>query len=155
MFSKAVMSDYQIGVYEVSVISRQKPVPKPRMTRRDKWEQRPCVLEYRAFKDQFIVDAKNAGLKPGMVVTELSARIFIAMPKSWSKKKQRALLGKPHMVKPGPDADNVLKSIADALQSEDVAIWKKHIEKFWDDGLGQRLEVDIVAAEPADLLTGD
>lgn len=149
------MSEYHIGAYEVTVISRQKPVPKPRMTRSDKWEQRTCVLEYRAFKDQFRIDAKNAGLQAGMVVTELDAKVFIAMPKRWSKKKKKELLGKPHMIKPGPDADNVLKSIADALQSEDVAIWKKHIEKFWDDGLGQRLEVKIVAAEPADLLTGD
>ena len=149
------MSDYHIGTYDIAVTSHQKPVPKPRMTRRDKWDERPRVLEYRAFKDHFIVDAKNAGLKPGMVVTELSARIFIAMPKSWSKKKRMSLTGKPHMIKPGPDADNVLKAIADALQSEDVAIWKKHIEKFWDDGLGQRLEVVLVAGEPGDLLTGD
>ena len=29
-----------------------KPVPKPRMTQRDAWDKRPCVLRYRAFKDE-------------------------------------------------------------------------------------------------------
>lgn len=28
------------------------PVPKPRMTQRDKWQKRPAVMRYRAFCDE-------------------------------------------------------------------------------------------------------
>lgn len=27
------------------------PVAKPRMTKKDKWAKRPCVMKYRAYKD--------------------------------------------------------------------------------------------------------
>ena len=35
-----------------SVVYPITPVPKPRMTRRDRWAKRPCVLRYWAFKDE-------------------------------------------------------------------------------------------------------
>ena len=33
------------------VVVRGEPIGKPRMTKRDKWKQRECVLRYRAWAD--------------------------------------------------------------------------------------------------------
>lgn len=56
------------------------PVGKPRMTRRDKWKQRPPVMRYRMFCDE----ARLHDIQ----VPENGAHItfVLPMPKSWSKK---------------------------------------------------------------------
>lgn len=100
------------------------PVPKPRMTQRDKWAKRPCVLRYHAFKDE----CKLKGLKyeVGQSIT-----FVMPMPQSWSKKKKADMCGAPHTQK--PDIDNLLKALFDAVYSEDSHIHEVgRIKKRWD-----------------------
>jgi len=97
------------------------PVPKPRMTQRDKWKQRPCVMEYRAFKDK--LRFAKLVLPESFCVT-----FFMPMPASWSQKKKAAMEGKPH--KGRPDLDNLTKGLLDFLP-EDSHVWRIHGQKVW------------------------
>lgn len=107
-------------IYEIT------PVPKPRMTRSDKWKTRPCVMRYRSFADKCrLLDIK---------LPERGAEIifYMPMPKSWSKKKQAMMVGKPHRQR--PDISNLVKAIEDALYSDDSTIWNyKGLTKLWSD----------------------
>ncbi|MGQ1888278.1 RusA family crossover junction endodeoxyribonuclease [Serratia marcescens] len=86
------------------------PIPKPRMTQKDRWAKRPPVLRYRAFCDEVKLNR-------------------ISLPDSWSKKKRAEMAGKPHQQK--PDADNLLKALMDAIYSEDCAVWDVRVTKRW------------------------
>ena len=99
------------------------PVPKPRMTQRDRWQKRPAVVRYRNFCDQ----VREAGVA---VDQQGAAIIFvIPMPKSWSKKKRVQMAGAPHQQK--PDLDNLIKALLDAVHDEDCAVWSLAAEKRW------------------------
>lgn len=112
-----------------------KPVPKPRQTRSDKWKKRPCVLRYRAFKDE-------VKLK-GLVLPEPCKIIFfLEMPRSWSQKRRDAFNLKPHRNK--PDIDNLIKAVFDALHTDDSHIWQVHAEKRWSDRPGIMIEAGAV-----------
>lgn len=107
------------------------PVPKPRMTQRDKWLKRPAVLRYRAFKDQ--VRIRNVQLPTdGAVVT-----FVLPMPKSWSKRKRAELDGQPHTQK--PDLDNLVKALADACFEDDSTIHTIAARKVW--GVGGAIRI--------------
>lgn len=100
------------------------PVPKPRMTRSDKWKKRDCVVKYWKFKDE----CRRQGmiLDNGMNIT-----FHIPIPKSLSKKKQKEMIGKPHQKR--PDLDNYYKAILDSLFKEDSHIWHMSgLKKIWD-----------------------
>lgn len=99
------------------------PMPKPRMTRADKWKQRPAVMKYRAYKDEIRLR--------GVSVPEASAHItfVIPMPASWSKKKRQNMNGMPHQQR--PDIDNLHKGLLDALFTEDCQVWDHWITKVW------------------------
>jgi len=99
------------------------PMPKPRMTRADKWKQRPAVVKYRAYKDEIRLR--------GVSVPEASAHItfVIPMPASWSKKKRQSMNGMPHRQR--PDIDNLHKGLLDALFTEDCQVWDHWITKVW------------------------
>ena len=100
-----------------------KPVPKPRMTQRDKWAKRPAVLRYRAFCDE--VRANEVKLpEDGSIVT-----FVMPMPKSWSKKKKDEMDGAPHQQK--PDLDNLVKALGDACYTEDCKIHCIAARKVW------------------------
>ena len=86
------------------------PVAKPRMTQRDKWQKRPIVEKYWAFKDAINAFAVAQEFK---LANSYRAKIYIAMPVSWSKKKRDKMRLQPH--KQRPDLDNFLKAIQDAL----------------------------------------
>lgn len=101
------------------------PIPKPRMTRADKWKKRPAVLRYWAFKDECILN-KITLQSEGASVT-----FIMPMPKSWSVKKSLTFLGKPHTQK--PDLDNLLKALQDALFDDDSGIHSITIKKIWGD----------------------
>lgn len=73
------------------------PCPKPRMTARDKWKQRPPVLRYRAFKDE--VRAKGLSVP----TSGAHVRFILPMPKSWSKKRKTEMNGRAHQQKPDVD----------------------------------------------------
>ena len=112
-------------IYEITVT----PHTKPRMTRSDKWNKRPCVVAYRDFKDKLREECKRLNL------TELKAelkllRFEIPMPSSWSKKKQLEMESKPHQQ--SPDLDNLEKGFWDAMLTQDNYIWKvSEASKIW------------------------
>jgi Holliday junction resolvase RusA-like endonuclease len=99
------------------------PVPKPRMTQRDKWARRPPVLRYRAFCDEVRLH--------GMALPEGGARIvfMLPMPASWSAKKRASMAGQPHQQK--PDTDNLIKAVQDAILDDDCRIYDISGCKFW------------------------
>ncbi|MCP4355657.1 MAG: RusA family crossover junction endodeoxyribonuclease [Proteobacteria bacterium] len=99
------------------------PVSKPRMTRSDKWKQRPCVLKYRSFKD--LIRENNVYLPE----SKYHVVFQVAIPKSWPKKKKALMLGQPHQQR--PDKDNFEKALLDALFQEDSAVWDGRASKIW------------------------
>lgn len=100
-----------------------KPVPKPRMTRADKWKKRACVLRYWAFKDEI-------KLKRVKLAQEGSLIIFtLPMPESWGDKKKLSMDKKPHKQK--PDLDNLIKALFDALYQNDAGIHDFKCLKIW------------------------
>lgn len=115
------------------------PVPKPRMTRSDKWKKRPCVMRYREWADRARdslpkgVDLSNIG--------EVRFVAYIGFFKCYSKKKIEGLRGMPHLMR--PDVDNLGKAIFDSLFTEDCGIWKIQGEKRWDDSAGARIDVEL------------
>lgn len=100
------------------------PCPKPRMTQRDKWQKRDCVMRYRNFCDRFREQFPHS-----TIPEEIRIEFDIPMPPSWSKKKMSAMEGKPHQQK--PDIDNLCKSVFDALHVDDSHIWKLYAIKRW------------------------
>lgn len=100
------------------------PVSKPRMTQRDKWKKRPCVLAYYAFKDE-------CRLK-GVKVPDRAQIVFsIPMPASWSQKKRQRMNCEPHQQR--PDVDNLLKAVFDAVLKEDCWVYEVHARKVWSE----------------------
>ena len=98
------------------------PCPKPRQTRSDKWKKRPAVMRYRAFADE-------CRLKKVTFVDGDKIIFYIAMPKSWSKKKKDEMFLQSHKQK--PDIDNLFKALADAIYKEDSHISEITIMKCW------------------------
>jgi len=115
------------------------PCSKPRMTQRDRWKKRQCVLDFFAFRDRIKQELKN---KDALLIDEgpfnwdeLEIIFLVPMPKSWSKKKKALMTGKPMQSR--PDLDNYLKGLFDATHEEDSTIWKVTASKFWTDKAGQ------------------
>ncbi len=115
------------------------PVGKPRMTQSDQWKtnpnhpdprkaQRPAVTQWFAFQRILQALAYNARYK---ITDRIDVVFFLPMPDSWSKKKKREMLGKPHQSK--PDADNLMKAFKDSLAINDEQIWDERSRKFWGD----------------------
>lgn len=113
------------------------PMGKPRMTQRDKWAERPCVVAYRDWCDELREAAPELPENPGVV--EITA--YFAIPESWSKKKKAEMAGQYH--REHPDGDNVLKGACDCLFREDKGIYNMVIIKRWDDGRGPRMEIGV------------
>jgi len=110
------------------------PVPKPRMTQRDKWLNPPRkpVAKYRAFKTL-------CNLRKVEVPEEGAHVTFtIAMPKSWSKKKKHEMFLTKHQSR--PDLDNYLKALLDACHTEDSGIWDIRVTKIW----GKKGRIEII-----------
>jgi len=99
------------------------PCAKPRMTQRDRWKKRPCVLKYHAFKDECRI--RNVEIPVNGALIEF----YIPMPKSWSLKKKEKMAYTPH--RQTPDIDNLLKGIFDAVLKEDSHIWSIYSIKIW------------------------
>lgn len=99
------------------------PIPKPRMTQRDKWHKRKATSEYWAFKAE--VKLKR------VIVPESGSHVtfVMPMPKSWSKKKKSEMNGRPHQQK--PDVDNLTKALLDAVYTDDSTVWDIRATKVW------------------------
>lgn len=109
------------------------PVAAPRMTRSDKWNVRPIVARYRAFKDALRQGARalNFELPPyGATIV-----FFLPMPKSWSKRKKEEMAFTPHQMRSRNDSDNLIKGVFDALcppPKGDGHIYDYRVSKYWD-----------------------
>lgn len=99
------------------------PYPKPRMTQRDKWAKRKCVVEYFRWKDKLNAMV-TCDIPPQFKIT-----FTVPMPSSWGKKKRKQMAGQPHQKR--PDLDNFLKAFLDAIFEEDGHIWNVHAVKVW------------------------
>ncbi len=100
------------------------PVPKPRMTRRDKWMKRAPVLRYRSFVSE--CQWKCVHFVPGD-----SIRFVMPMPQSWSKRKRHEMDGQPH-TQENADLTNLLKALEDAVYEKDGHLWRYGpTEKVW------------------------
>ena len=115
------------------------PCSKPRMTQRDRWKKRQCVLDFFAFRDRIRQEVKRINT---LLIKEspfdwdnLTIIFLVPMPKSWSKKKKALMAGKPMQQR--PDLDNYLKGLFDATHEEDSSIWKVTASKIWTDCTGK------------------
>tara|TARA_R110002020_G_scaffold3546_4_gene15860 strand:+ start:4650 stop:5051 length:402 start_codon:yes stop_codon:yes gene_type:complete len=101
------------------------PIAAPRMNQADRWKKRPCVVRYFEYRDQVRAIAAEQGFTlPG----QFSVRFYLAMPRSWSKRKKQEHDGKPHQAK--PDADNLLKGWMDCF-GDDQHVWNVCASKLW------------------------
>jgi Holliday junction resolvase RusA-like endonuclease len=125
------------------------PMGKPRMTRRDSWAKRPCVVRYWTFKDALqatlelntdVLDAISDGL-----IYRVDWIAYFPVSKSWTKKKKAQHYGQIHQQK--PDRDNVDKAILDALFKDDSIISDGRLSKRWDDGAGPRIEITFTTQQ--------
>lgn len=106
-----------------------KPVPKPRMTRADKWKKRPIVLHYWAYKAELRLKANTKGLKN--LSGKLDLHFSIPIPESWSNKKRIEFNGKPHQPLDGTDIDNLVKGVLDTFEYNDSFVYDVHATKHW------------------------
>ncbi len=105
------------------------PVAKPRMTRRDKWAERPVVLRYRAFKDELLLALRAKGILEVAPRGVLRVRFTLRMPASWPARRRVLMAGAPHTSR--PDVDNLVKALMDATLRDDSHIWMLNAEKVW------------------------
>ena len=105
------------------------PVPKPRMTRRDKWDSRPIVERYRCYKNnlQFIAAIK----KFKMPESDFHIVFYLPIPKNIKGPRRDAMNAQKHQKR--PDIDNLLKGFLDALMIEDSVVWDVRTSKLWGD----------------------
>ena len=102
------------------------PVAKPRMTRKDKWAKRNCVVNYWRYKGDLISLAKEIDFKlPDVFAVEF----YIPFPKSYIGDQKERLLNRPHQMK--PDVDNLLKGLFDAFNIRDQSIHFVLVRKIW------------------------
>ena len=105
----------------------------------------------RAYEDRVRLAYRSAahGMRFGDKPVMLTVTAYYATPASASRKRQDALIGKPCAKK--PDADNVLKAIADALNGvaydDDKQVAVSVVEKRWEHY--GRVDVAITDCLPA------
>jgi hypothetical protein len=91
---------------------------KPRMSQRDKWKKRDCVVAYFGWCD--LARKHCPDLPTAVSVDAYSIIAYYRPPASWSVAKQTAAIGTVKRTK--PDGDNVLKAVCDALWKDDHAL---------------------------------
>ena len=114
------------------------PPGKPRMTQRDTWKKRPCVMRYRDWCDR-VRKAVGIKLPPAKSVQALDWVAYFEPPKSRPKKLRELCIGHLHCAK--PDRDNIDKAVLDCLYREDSSIAMGTIQKRW--GSTARIEITI------------
>lgn len=117
-------------------------------------KQRPRFSRNRTYTPQATIDAESrvkaiataAGVEPIDGPVKLTVRAIYEPPKSWSKKRKQEALGAWKTTK--PDADNIFKLIADALNgiayADDAQIVSERTLKLY----GSEAET-LVKIEPA------
>lgn len=105
------------------------PIAKPRMTQRDRWAKRPCVVRYRQYCDRLREDCELEGWT---LPDSVAMTFVIEMPGSWSQKKKREMCGHPHRHTKRNDIDNLIKGVLDALRpDDDSGVWRVSAAKRW------------------------
>ena len=118
----------------MKVVLLEKPIGKPTQTYADKFADRPTILAYRAFCDRLRYQAYKKNQKQSLLgPTRLYVSCFV---KDTTTHRREG----PHTVK--PDADNILKAIADALFLNDQAIYVMSCTKLWANGSQERIEIE-------------
>jgi len=118
-----------------------KAIGKPTMTSSDRWKQRDCVMQYRAFCDLLRLKCYGKNVKqPLDGPTRLYVTCYIA-----DTNKQFKRWG-PHDQK--PDASNILKAVEDALFLNDQKIYSSSCVKCWANGTPERIEVEWETDQP-------
>jgi Holliday junction resolvase RusA-like endonuclease len=151
VIAKATVDGSPIRMADVPLANRDRsgicgsipgrPIGKPRMTQRDKWKKRPCVVAYREWAD---LCRHVMGMVPDANrVEQINLFAYFEPPKSWPKKKRWAAVGTKHRVK--PDLDNVAKAALDALFEEDSAIADCVVRKRW--GWKPQLVIEIILVD--------
>jgi len=126
----------------VRIVALGPVMGKPRMTQRDKWKKRECVVRYRNWCDR-VRAAVGDSLPAAESVTRLDWTACFRPPKSWSKKKHLAAIGTLHRNK--PDRDNIDKAVLDCLFAQDSGIACGDIRKVW--GWNDGIEITIQYTE--------
>jgi Holliday junction resolvase RusA-like endonuclease len=127
-----------------------KPVKAPRMSRQDKWKGRAVVMEFKAFGIQIRALAEQ--YKFSMPTNNFHIRFYMPVSNSWSDKKKREMIGKPHQLR--PDIDNLFKGFTDALyyipkgnkkpdNENDCLIYDCRMSKYWCEEGKERIEVEV------------
>ena len=106
------------------------PCAAPRMTHADKWQKRPAVVKYFAFRDEmkYLAYIKNLKTLPGEIG---SITFSVPMPDSWSNKKRSEMNGQPHTTR--PDLDNYLKALGDCFGEDSHIHTIGKISKVWSE----------------------
>lgn len=101
------------------------PVPKPRMTGRDRWlnPARPAVARYRNFCTECMIKNLHIPMFGGHIT------FVLPMPKGWSKREKDIHNGRHHFQT--PDLDNLIKAILDALFEDDKDVCDLRATKIW------------------------
>lgn len=116
-------------------VVKTRPIGAPRMTKRDKWAKRPCVVDYFAYRD--VLRLSVGKLPEADSVTEFSFQAFF-------RAKNKEDIGSFHRAK--PDLDNIQKGILDALFAKDQGIARCVQEKRW--GLEDCIIIEIAWEVP-------
>lgn len=101
-----------------------RPVPKPRLTQRDRWAKRPAVVRYYEFCDELRLLWGRREVPEALSIT-----FIMPLPSSWSARKKLSMEGQPH--KQRPDIDNLVKAFLDALCEDDSYVNELHAYKVW------------------------
>ena len=121
--------------YAITTRLNVPPCSKPRMTQRDRWKKRQCVLDFFAFRDAVRQEKEDWSLiGKDFEYESFEIEFHIQMPKSWSLKKKDRCDGKPHQQR--PDLDNLLKGWKDSVYEEDAVVWHVEATKLWTFGPG-------------------
>ena len=116
--------------FEQIFLIKTPPMPKPRMTQRDKWAKRPVVQRWNAYKDVMRILAPKDFQMP---TSDYWLIFTFKIPK-----RGGVALGSAHMVR--PDKDNLEKGVLDIfLPYEDSVIFDGRCSKLW----GQTASVEL------------
>ena len=99
-------------------------------------------------KTEYRLQCGNARF-PDNAAVAMAVKAFYGIPKSASKKKRAAMLAGAARPTKKPDADNVLKAVADSLNGiaykDDAQIASASLDKYY--GEAPRLEVTLAGAQ--------
>ncbi len=104
-----------------------KPMGYRRMTRKSMWAHG----DYHEYMEKIRATAEVEEFEPSGA---LCLDFYMPMPKSWSKKKKKEMLDRPHESK--PDLDNLVKAVLDALfyrKGGDSSVWLIDAMKRYSD----------------------